>query len=83
MTPPRSKRTRSRIHEGAAFSGFLLGLIIGGLTTLFRGPRIRLHTLRPPSGDAIRSVTEKLKPHDTLQQSIEEAKQTARRRARR
>ncbi|TVR19095.1 MAG: hypothetical protein EA396_13950 [Anaerolineaceae bacterium] len=83
--PPKSNKTRkrSRIDESAAFSGFVLGLLVGGLLALFRGPRFDLRALRPPSGETLRSAAEALKPRDTLKQSIEEAKQAARHRARR
>lgn len=38
----RNSSAQARLDEDTAFTGFMLGLVVGSLVALFRGPRLRL-----------------------------------------
>lgn len=63
----------SWLDDGPAFSGFVVGLLFGGLWWLLRGPRLRLaiRTKVKPGND---------KGSESLENSIEAAKAFARHR---
>lgn len=70
--------TNKRLNEDAVFSGFLLGIVVGGLTTLFRGPRLRIK--RENLTEAKDRIRDALTPVDPISQSIADGKEAARRR---
>lgn len=73
----------SRLREGAVFSGFIFGLLVGGLVTLLRGPRLNIPRSREDldeMGQEIRERLESVTPGDPLDEGIAEGKAAARRR---
>lgn len=70
--------TNNRLNEDAVFSGFILGVVVGGVTALFRGPRLNLK--RENLTHAKDYIRDALTPVDPISQSIAEGKEAARRR---
>lgn len=66
-----------KLNNDTVFSGFITGLIAGGLVTLFRGPRIRLNLsqTRTQIAEAVQETFS-----DPISESILEGKQAAQRR---
>jgi len=89
----QSKQNK-QLDDNTVFSGFILGLLVGGLVAVFRGPRIHLDKLREMAAQAtttgremtantgkeIRSKLEAALPTDSINDSITEGKEAARRR---
>lgn len=75
-----------QLDDDALLSGFLTGLVIGGVSAFFAGPRIRLETLIPRRQqvtEAVEGATQTIRDRvntDPLQESIEEGKEAARKR---
>ncbi len=67
-----------QLNEGAVFSGFFFGVIVGAFITLLRGPRIRLK--RENLSHAKTYIRDALTVVDPIKQSIAEGKEAARRR---
>jgi hypothetical protein len=77
---------RPKLNPDAAFGGFLLGLLIGGVMTLLKGPRIgrqevdavqqRLKEAQQDVLDRLESIT----PSDPISENIAEGKEAAQRR---
>ncbi len=64
------------LDNGATFWGFFFGLVIGGVVTLLRGPRIAGTDPRVQ----VRETLDALMPADPISESIAEGKAAARRR---
>lgn len=60
------------LDEGTALVGFILGILLGGLVGLFRGPRFRMNKQQ-----VVHQVTRLTQ--DELEQSIMYGKEVARR----
>jgi hypothetical protein len=75
-----------RLDNDKVFSGFMLGLIAGGVIALFKGPRIRPGNLEETrktlksARNAIVDTLETVTPSDPVKDSIAEGKEAARRR---
>lgn len=80
----------TRFDGDRMFSGFVLGLLAGGLWALFRGPRIQAR-LRLPDMElarqrveearlSLRDRLESLSPSDPVDDSIAQGKEAARQR---
>lgn len=70
------------LDNQAAFWGFLLGLVLGGLLALFRAPQSGKATLQRITGlgQSVRDKLENALPADPMLDSIAEGKAAARRR---
>lgn len=72
------------LNDKTMFSGFLFGIVMGSLWSLFCGPRLRfflnLSKTREQIVDTAASVRGAILPADPIASSIEEGKQAARRR---
>ncbi|MFW5691937.1 MAG: hypothetical protein ACOCX3_01155 [Chloroflexota bacterium] len=77
--PQNNHRRSGYLDENKAFSGFMWGLIIGAAVAFFRGPRINIKSLSPPSLKGKQGERTMSAP-DSLEASIEEGKLAARRR---
>lgn len=77
---------RPRLDPDAAFGGFFVGLVIGGLVTLFKGPRVQpgnVDAMQKRLKDAqadVRNRLENMTPADPISENIAEGKEAAQRR---
>ncbi|GAB4510422.1 MAG: hypothetical protein OHK0046_07210 [Anaerolineae bacterium] len=78
MTQPENQ-----LNSNTLFGGFIVGISLGALVALLRGPRLRLRE----TGQQITSLTESVRhslesavPTDPIDESIAEGKAAARRR---
>lgn len=84
----------SGLNEDTVFTGFMLGLIVGGIAALFRGPRLHVQPLGgmitrlqrqsreigATTSKGLRDKLEAVIPADPISDSIAEGKAAARRR---
>jgi gas vesicle protein len=70
------------LDRGLLLGGFLLGLIVGALIGLFRGPRLNQELLHQisESSEQIRGKLDSVIPTDPVTQSLTEGKTAARQR---
>lgn len=87
-------RQNNGLDDNTVFSGFILGLLVGSIVAIFRGPRIHLDKLSAMAAQAtqtgrditlntgkeIRTKLEAAVPTDPINESIAEGKEAARRR---
>ncbi len=77
MTTEMQTETAS-LDNGLLMGGFVIGLMVGIVTALFSGTRLRPRLSE--STEMLRDKLEAIKPVDPLTQSLEEGKAAARRR---
>ena len=70
------------LNDQAAFWGFLVGLLLGGIVTLFRAPQAGKTTLQRLAGlgQTVRDKLENATPTDPVMDSMAVGKAAARRR---
>lgn len=66
------------LNSDKVFSGFRLGLLIGGLIALFRAPRIPLFRRGDSESSTARALMKRVGAVDPIARSIEEGKEAAR-----
>jgi len=69
-----------QLDDRATFSGFLTGMILGGVLTLLRGPRLPWRRLGDNPAKAGRKLIMAITPTDPIRDSIAEGKEAARKR---
>jgi gas vesicle protein len=71
-----------RLDRGTLVAGFVIGLVVGGVLTLFKAPRSgqQVRQQITQAGEQVRNKLELAVPADPIAESIAEGKAAARRR---